>query len=332
MIRTFRYSFILAKVYGMLARTYVGRNYEDLLRLRKLEELSRRIFPETRGASTQPDEGADEMEQRIGNAAIRSMMDILSLLHEPVELLVHLLRVYEYQSLKSVIRAAANGRPEESRVWDLGKYSGIRLVAGEDNQKAIASSVYSWILEHLQTRPLYEIENMLDRDYYTRLLRLSRGLPARDRRGVERLVTLEVSLSNVTWALRLRFFFGMDWAAAQPLLFPGLGVTHRTALSEAFEIPPDSIEGWKKWKYSWLVEDQLGESFRSPDPIRAEQKASRRMYVRAHQLFHEDPFTITPIAAFFKLKQVEASMLTTAVEALRLSVAEQDVLSIAGGA
>lgn len=114
--------------------------------------------------------------------------------------------------------------------------------------------------------------------------------------------------------------------------FPGLGVSHRKALTEAFEIPPDSVEGWKKWKYSWMVEDQLGESFRSPDPIRAEQKASRRMYVRAHQLFHEDPFTITPIAAFFKLKQVEASLLTTAVEALRLSVSEQDVLSIAGGA
>ena len=70
MIRTFRYSFVLAKIYGMLARTYVGRNYEDLLRLRKLEELASRIFPETRGAPTQP-EGADELEERVGNASIR---------------------------------------------------------------------------------------------------------------------------------------------------------------------------------------------------------------------------------------------------------------------
>jgi len=101
-------------------------------------------------------------------------------------------------------------------------------------------------------------------------------------------------------------------------------------VAQAFDIPADSIEGWRKWRFGWLVEDQLSESFQAPDPVRAEQKGTRRLYIRAHQLFHQDPFTLTPIVAFFKLKEYEVGLLKTAVEALRLSVSEQDVLALVG--
>ena len=76
---------------------------------------------------------------------------------------------------------------------------------------------------------------------------------------------------------------------------------------QAFEIPPDSVEGWRKWRYGWLIDDQLSESFQAPDPVRAERQAARRMYTRSHQLFHQDPFTLTPLVAFFRLKEYEAS-------------------------
>ena len=34
MSRTSRYAFILAKIYGVMARSFVGANYRDLLRLK----------------------------------------------------------------------------------------------------------------------------------------------------------------------------------------------------------------------------------------------------------------------------------------------------------
>ncbi|HVO40081.1 MAG TPA: V-type ATPase subunit [Spirochaetia bacterium] len=333
MIRSFRYAYVLAKLYGMLARTYVGRNFEDLLRLRKLEDLSRRLFPEKAPGGPQlghPLE-ADEIEERIVGQTIRSLLGVLSLLGEPDEILIHLLRSYEYQGVKSVMRAIVNGTGEEPRIRDLEKYAGIRFVPGGDHEKSLASSPYSWILPLLKEKPLFELENMLDRDYYATLRRLVRKLPPADRRGVERLVTLEISLANVTWALRLRFFFSVDEESARPLLIPGGAASQRRALAEAFQIQADSLDGWRAWRYSWLLEDQLGESFRSPDPVRAEQKAARRLYVRAHQLFHEDPFTLTPIASFFRLKQFETSLLMTAVEGVRLAIPEQEILSFAGG-
>lgn len=336
MNRTFRYSFILAKLYGMLAHTFVGRNYEELLRLKRLEDIAARLFPAGVGASgagsgaaSTPPADADEIERRIVSETIGTLTDVLAMLHSPDELLVHLLRTYEYQGAKSMVRAIVNGSHAQPRVPDIGKYGTLRLREGESLEKSLSSSNFSWVVPFLHERPLYEIENMLDRDYYAKLLSLARRLPAKDRRGVERMASLEIALANITWALRLRFFFSVEEAAARPLLTPGL---NKRALTEAFQIPADSIDGWRKWKYAWLIEDQLSESFHAPDPIRAEQKAARRLYVRAHQLFHEDPFTITPIAAFFKLKQFEASMLTTAVEGLRLSVPEQEILSLAGGA
>jgi vacuolar-type H+-ATPase subunit C/Vma6 len=329
MSRTSRYAFILAKSYGILARSFVGKNYRDLLRLKKLSELYDLLFPGER-KETPAGGMAVELEERIVRASIDSMTYILRSLKRPVEILVHILRRLEYQSLKAVVRTMTNGQGQPGRIWDLGPYAAVRLQGAKDVEKEIRSSPYSWILPRLKTEPLARVENLLDQEYYSRLLQLCRALPARDRTGVMRLVGLEITLANVIWALRLRFCYSMDADRARALLIPGLGQTARTAVMAVFEITPDSVEEWRKWKYGWLLEDQLGESFRSPDPVRAEQKASQRMYVRAHQLFHQAPFTLAPLVAYFKLKEYEADLLKTAVEAATLSVPEQEVLAMTG--
>ena len=107
MSRTSRYAFILAKTYGILARSFVGKNYRDLLRLKKLTELYDLLFPGERKET--PAQGmAVELEERIVRASIDSMTYILGFLKEPAEILVHILRRLEYQSLKGAIRAMAN--------------------------------------------------------------------------------------------------------------------------------------------------------------------------------------------------------------------------------
>jgi vacuolar-type H+-ATPase subunit C/Vma6 len=328
MSRTSRYAFITAKLYGIIARSFIGKNYRDILRLKKVSELYDTLFPGERGEV--PEHAlSEELEARIVRAGIDSMTRVLELIGDAPDILVHILRKLEYQSLKAVLRGMAHGSVEGSRVWDLGPYAGVNL-ASKDTAEAIRKSPYSWVLPLLETTPQFEIENRLDRDYYARLLQLARALPARDRTGVLRLANIQIALANVVWALRLRFFFGMDAGKAGDLLIPGMVDAQRKAIARAFEIPADSVEEWRKWKYGWLLEDQLGESFQAPDPVRAEQKADQRLYVRAHQLFHQNPFTLSPLAAYFTLKEYEASLLKTAVEAIALSIPEQDVLAIVG--
>ena len=329
MSRTSRYSFILAKVYGIMARSNVGANYRDLLRLKTLAELSNHLFPED-GARPPGEPLPIELEARIVRASMQAMIYVLDYFNPPDEILVHTARKLEYQNVKSVVRGIVNGRVDNLRIWDLGKYAGIHLQGAKDPEKAIKSSPYAWILPLIGTIPLAELENRLDRDYYGRFLKLCTDLPARDRTGVLRLVNAEIALSNVVWALRLRFYFRLDQAKAQTLMIPGTGSSVRAAIVAAFEIPADSTEEWRKWRYGWLLEDQLSETFMAPDPLRAEQKASQALYARAHQAFHQNPFTLGPLVAYFKLKEYEATLLNIAAEALHLSVPEQDILSIVG--
>jgi vacuolar-type H+-ATPase subunit C/Vma6 len=330
MTPTLGYPYVLAKIYGIMAKTYIGANFEDLLRLKKLEEIFDVLFPGKRDVNTN-EPLAQELENRIQREGITAMTDVLVMLgDDPPAILVHILRKYEYQNLKSVLRSMSKEGAEEPKLWDLGRYSQLHISNAHDAEKAIAASPYAWVLEHLHSAPMFETENALDRRYYSQLLELARVLAPRDQAGVLRLVNLEIFLVNVIWALRLRFFFGLDVQAAQPLLVPAKGDTHRRAIAQSFDIPADSIEGWRKWKYSWLLEDQLGEAFRSPDPVRAEQKAHQRLALRAHQFFHHPPFTLTPIVAYFKLKELETVMLRIAVEAARLSVPEHEVLSMVG--
>jgi vacuolar-type H+-ATPase subunit C/Vma6 len=344
MIRTFRYSFILAKIYGMLARTWVGANFRDLLRLRRVQDLYDRLFPGERAEKPEHQLTAD-LELRVAQAGVAAMTYVLDSLGDPPEILVHILRSFEYQGVKSLLRASvAGGSPEGTRAGgpagarggraeppapDLGRYGTVDFSATGPGD-ALEGTPYAWAAALLATTPVARIENMLDQHYYRRLLELTRALPRRDRAGVSRLVGMEIALADAVWALRLRFAFGLDAEKARELLVPGLSDADRRAVELSFDIPADSIEGWRKWRFGWLVEDQLSESFKAPDPVRAEQKATRRLYARAHHLFHQDPFTLTPLVAFFKLKKYEVSFLNTAVEALRLSVSEQDVLALVG--
>jgi vacuolar-type H+-ATPase subunit C/Vma6 len=329
MSRTSRYAFITAKVYGVMARSFIGAGYRDLLRLKSLAELSDRLFPGERAQA--PDAPLPiELEARIVRASIEAMTDVLEYFGDPPPILVHTARKLECQNVKSVVRQIVHGTADEQRFWDLGRYAAIRLQGAKDPRKAIKASPYSWILPLIGTVPLAQLENRLDRDYYEKFLQLSRVLPAGDRAGVLRLITAEIALANVVWALRLRFYFKLDADSARVLLIKGTSSGVRAAVADIFEIQADAVDEWRKWKYGWLLEDQLGDAFQAPDPVRAEQKASQALYVRAHHSLHQNPFTLGPLVAYFKLKEYEASLLGIAVEALHLSVPEQDILNIVG--
>ena len=155
MSRTSRYAFILAKMYGGMAKTYTGANIKDLLRLRGLEEVYDLLFPGERAAA-QKEPLSVNLETRIMREGIRSMSRILFLLRDPPDILVHILRKFEYQSLKAMIRSLVRPEAEEPVVWDLGSYGLLRPEKRRDLEKTIATSRYAWILPHVRSKPLFE--------------------------------------------------------------------------------------------------------------------------------------------------------------------------------
>jgi len=329
MIRTSRYAYLLAKIYGILAKSFVGANYRDIVRLRSITELYDRLYPGERREAPEYLLTAD-LERRAAEGAVRTMVDVLETLGEPPRVLVHLLRRYEYLTVKSVLRTVAHGLSSDPVDWDLGRWDQLTRREGQSWRDMVAASPYAWALDLMEKDSLLAAESALDKDYYQTLQRLVQELPARDRAGVRKLVLLETGVANALWALRLRFLFGMDAEHAAPYLIPGLGRESERVMSQAFDIPSDAVDAWRRWKFGWLLEDQFGEAFQAPDPVKAERQAARRIYLRSHQLFHQDPFTLTPLVAFFRLKEYEATMLATAAESLRLGVPGEEVLMLAG--
>ncbi len=120
---------------------------------------------------------AEDIEVKIVRAGIDAMTYVLDFLGEPVEILVHVLRKLEYQNVKTIIRGLHGGSIEGMRLWDLGKYAGIRLTDVKDYEKALRASPYSWILPRMQETPIAQIENALDLDYYAKFLDLAHRLP-----------------------------------------------------------------------------------------------------------------------------------------------------------
>jgi vacuolar-type H+-ATPase subunit C/Vma6 len=329
MNRTSRYAYLLAKIYGILAKSFVGANYRDILRLRSVTELYDRLYPGERREVPEYQLTAD-LERRAAEEAVRTMVAVLEMLGDPPRVLVHLLRRYEYLTVKSVLRTVAHGLPSEPVDWDLGRWDQLQRREGQSWRDVVAESPYAWALDRMEKDSLLAAESALDKEYYQTLQRLVHELPARDRSGVRKLVALETGVTNALWALRLRFLFGMDAEHAAGFLIAGPGRESERVMTQAFDIPADSVEGWRRWKFGWLLEDQFSEAFQAPDPVRAERQAARRMYLRSHQLFHQDPFTLTPLVAFFRLKEYEATMLATAAESLRLGVPGEEVLMLAG--
>jgi vacuolar-type H+-ATPase subunit C/Vma6 len=188
--RVSRYGFILAKTYGVMARSFVGRNYQDLLRLKKVSELYDLLYPGSRSADTPERELPVELEARIVDSSVRDMTYVLDALREPPAVLVHLLRRLEYQNVKTLLRAVRNPSAAEVRLWDLGDYATLPRRAAQNPEKALKESRYAWALQPAET-PMLQVENAVDRDYFATLLRLVRELPATDREGVQKLVDME---------------------------------------------------------------------------------------------------------------------------------------------
>src|SRR4030042_4559560 len=139
MTRTSRYAFLLAKIYGIRAKSFGGTNYRDIVRLRTVTELYDRLYPGERREVPEYQLTAD-LQRRAAEEAVRTMLYVLELLGEPPQVLVHMLRRYEYLTVKSVLRTVAHGLTSEPVDWDLGRWDQLKRAEGRGWREAVAES------------------------------------------------------------------------------------------------------------------------------------------------------------------------------------------------
>ncbi|QQO11225.1 V0D/AC39 family V-type ATPase subunit [Breznakiella homolactica] len=328
-------AYAYAKACGIIGKSFIGSRVSRLNSVSRLSELDRLIFPDS--SKDLPErELLPDLEHRIINRSSDQIVAIVSSFPKPPELLARLIRSYEYADLKAVLISLSTGEPAAPELTDIGRFRTIHFGSYPDLQLMLKGTEFEWIAKETQGNPDEAgnilIQMRLDQQYYTLLWASLMKTRKKDREAAEKILSEEISLRNVVWALRLRTYYGMSgddikkWLVA---IKPGKG--RRTLADDAaasLTKALDSHSDWLGWKRAaFLNPEQPGENWKA-DPRYVQNAAAAYLYGLARSYFRRRPFSLDAVSCFIKLKQFEEDLLTSVAEGLSLGISPRDVISM----
>jgi hypothetical protein len=329
----------------------VGKRIPQLASVNRLSELDRLVFPDSFRDLPERELLVD-LERRILGRSVAQILNIVNVYKKPPELLVRLLRVYEYADLKSALIALAGGERTAPKWTPLERFSAVHFEAYPDLKAMLKNTEFDFLLKDSPGatrasgagRPVPEntaspdggidsigMQTKLDRHYYTALWKDLLKLPKYDRDGIGRILEEEISLRNVVWALRLRTYYRMEAEAVKEhLVFieKRKGKSLAQDALDSLELPLDTRQDWGKWRRREFLNKESPDEHWTADPRHFQNAASVYLYRMARHYFHRRPVSIDTPACFIKLKQYEEDLLTSMAEALGLGVPSGDVFSL----
>jgi vacuolar-type H+-ATPase subunit C/Vma6 len=343
-------AYAYTKACGIIGKSFVGNRLASLGKLRTLGEFDRLLFPELR-RELPSHELLLDLEKRIVGRSVNHILKIVNAYRNPPELLVRLLRSYEYSDLKTCLHYLAGGMKKIPAVSNLGRFGTVHFQAFPDLQAMLAGTEFTFLLDYnpAALSDLAPIETELDKHYYLSLKNSLRHLSWEDRSIAERILAEEISLRNCCWALRMRTYFNKSPAEAAKYLMdfvmhvglqeiPGGIRQHRNApylkeiaLAEeavqALDMPLDSRQSWHAWRWERFLNPERGGEWRA-DPRYFQNAASEYLYQLASHSLHRLPMSSSAGFCFIKLKQFEEDILTSVAEGLSLGMAGADVFGL----
>jgi len=330
-------AYAYAKACGIIGKSLVGKRIPALAKLTALSELDRLIFPDA-FRELPAREMLLELERKILRRTVAHIRAVLVSYANPPELLVRQLRSCEYADLKTCLHHIAAGKKTPPPLSDIGAFGTVRFEAYPDIAAMIAGTEFESILteEDIATVKspdfdLTPLEVKFDLHYYAALVKSLRRLPASDRPIAERIIADEISLRNCAWALRLRTYFRKTPEQAETYLMDltinknskvSLAAEARDSLRFALDSPSD----WKKWRWKALLNPKTEDW--TADPRYFQNAASRHIYGQCMRFFRHNPFSVSSIFCYIKLKQFEEDLLTSVTEGLGLGMAGKDVFDL----
>jgi hypothetical protein len=294
------------------------------------------------------------LERRIIGRSARQIIAIVNSYARPPELLVRLLRSYEYGDLKSALSAIAGGETRAPPFTDLGRFGVVKFGAYPDIKAMVGGTEFEFLASGVSKGGASSLDGAgitaqtkLDKHYYAALWESLYRLNRRDRAGIEAILSEEISLRNAAWVLRLRTYYRMAGDEIREKLidiqFPshtgGVGnirsqnvrswnIRSMAADAEAaLELPLDTHAPWASWKRASFLNPEQSELW-TADPRYFQNAASRYLYRLARQYFRRRPFAIDTAACFIKLKQFEEDLLTSIAEGLGIGMTSRDVFAM----
>jgi vacuolar-type H+-ATPase subunit C/Vma6 len=326
-----------AKACGITGKSFIGKRISSLTGLRSLNELDRLIFPDSYRELLGM-ELLSDLERRIIARTIRQILLIVNGYDKPPELLVQMLRVYEYSDLKACLQNIASGEKKLPALCDIGIFQTVNFSAYPDIDMMLKNTEFNFLItDELKSgnTDINSIETKLDYLYYLRLINYLPRLGEEDRMITQRILYEEIALRNCVWALRLRAYFKKSEKETENYLMEikthnktGKGLSLASDALESLGFPLDSRQPWEGWKWEFLLNKEHSSEHWKVDPRHFQNAASQYLYRITLRNFHRSPMSISSIFCYIKLKQFEEDFLTSIAEGLALGMDSTGVFKL----
>jgi vacuolar-type H+-ATPase subunit C/Vma6 len=315
----------------------------------QLSELDRMVF--SASAKSLPEkELLRDLEKRIINREVNSIIAIVECFSKPPEFFTLLIRSYEYADLLSAINASRDKERNAPAHVDLGRFQTVRFEAWPDIPKMIEGTAFKFLLDKIDKpgigkgsileKPGLALQGVLDQHYYSALWNALFSLPAGDRQAARKILSDEISLKNSSWALRLRTFYQMPPEEVKQHLVDippkgkkPLGKNSHFLASEALaclDYQLDNYSDWSSWRWKEFLNPPFEGRHWQAAPRFFQNAASRYLYNLARHHFRLNPSSLDTVFCFIKLKQFEEDILTSSVEGLGIGIPVKDTISMLG--
>jgi Archaeal/vacuolar-type H+-ATPase subunit C len=271
---------------------------------------------------------ADEAERRLRPWALQALRSVAGPFSDESIFFSTLTRDAECSYIKLLLSAIAEGAGSAPDPGGLDL--GFDLAGYPDLEKLFSGRRYRWIGELAQKLSLQEkspqqrgsqaaiglgdlpfVKNEIDRRYYLELWRALDSVPALLEGSLRSLVRLDAELQNVTWALRLKRYYGFDRLQIEPLL---IDLPHCDVKGAALDGAARRLESradWTGWKWARILPEEL--------TVRGIESAARRYH--CHCLYHRlhlESDTFVPLYAYYRIKELECRAIHGIIEGMKL--------------
>jgi len=344
-------AYVYAKTCGIIGKSIIGKRVSQLETVSRLSELDRLIFPSS-PKDLPEKELLINLEDRIIDRSVDSIIPIILSFNKPPEFLILLLRSYEFTDLKNALIAALEGAKTAPTHTDIGRFQTVRFDAWPDIPAMIKRSEFRFILDEkgVVQRELggVPLQVALDRYYYSALWLSLTSLSKSDRFAAEKILSTEISLKNASWALRLRTYYHKNPEEVKLHLIdkpfaihggedekkhPKYKSKERSLAKDAIqslEFPLDSIAAWSSWRWRRFLNPEVNGVLWTADPRYFQNAATRYLFRLARRYFRSQPFLMGTIFCYIKLKQFEEDILTSSAEGLGMGMTGKDIISTMG--
>lgn len=328
---TSNYAYAVTRVRAMKSKLMPKETYPRLLNM-SIDEITR--FIEESEYKSDIDElamkykGADLAEHALNKNLAFTYEKLLRITEgEPNYLITEYLRRYDVWNVKTLLRGKQYNASVEEILESLisaGEftYTYLSELAGKESYQDIIESLveteYYPILQRYDGSNLADIENELDKMYYSSLFNAIGNPRSKDRKLFAKFVKLEADVKNLCNLFRLKKAGVEQLDEIMPLMIEG-GFALNTEKLAALPYE-DFVEGLRKTVYWDTISSVIGPDMDSLTTL--ESKLTKYSLESATTYSHVSPISIVPIMDYIIYKNNEVNNLRIIVRGKEAGLAD----------